>query len=510
MPSLPCSDFWQRSFSKYYKLNWLDHDHDDATDNNNYHHNYRSSISHNPFENSLLTSSFMVKYSLLFIIIIPILLCFVVLLIPLQLDSKQKNEGTMNPILYICCQETYTMFTYPVLLSIFDISLPTIVINPKIKFFYLPLFVFSFTLMVYIIFSPFNTSLANAIYDADSNASNKTSLTDFGRTFGNSSVVLIISIFYSIQCILMNKKRNSSINPSNLFAKRLKIARVATIDYTYDNELNTTAINKNKNKKNNFDMSQNQEKIETSLQDNQIDSKRNKLNNQNNNNITNRNEMTPFDKDNDRNLLIPRMPSPKSVPNATTNAKNLFQTLKMPFLNIGNNANNHNIRNSNESSLQSFTSHTVESSDFESEWFIEWINHIMRQCLLSFILTLGITATYYFCQYLTWQWEDSQTTSDSSDDSDNLSSLNTFDSILLFYPTFWFVMNLMRFVLKRIARFIDSNKFSAISMEVCIEFFLSCFYVKFFVRSFLLCSFVYLLLFVFYICLFDFLFFILF
>eukprot|EP01084_Bolivina_argentea_P166018 288334_1 len=106
----------------------------------------------------------------------------------------------------------------------------------------------------------------------------------------------------------------------------------------------------------------------------------------------------------------------------------------------------------------------------------EYIRNELLQIILAFLVMGGIIATYYWTQYITWQWENlhinqPETYTPISDKINHL---------LLLYPTFWLVINMIKFVTVRFARYCDTNKVSRHSLELIISFFITCFYYVFY------------------------------
>eukprot|EP01083_Nonionella_stella_P126133 381643_1 len=107
------------------------------------------------------------------------------------------------------------------------------------------------------------------------------------------------------------------------------------------------------------------------------------------------------------------------------------------------------------------------------------VHHPLRQALFAILTTVGLTAVYYWCQFLTWKWKThNNTTRHLWDDLKN-------GSIMFYYPVFWIVINVLRFLTTRCARYCDSNKYSKYSLELIMAFFFTCFYYVFYRNLFL-------------------------
>ncbi|ETO25840.1 hypothetical protein RFI_11299 [Reticulomyxa filosa] len=103
------------------------------------------------------------------------------------------------------------------------------------------------------------------------------------------------------------------------------------------------------------------------------------------------------------------------------------------------------------------------------------INSVYLQWAMSLALYLVVTTSYYWCEYLTWKWSNGERF-----------WWNSSRYSLFVYPVFWFVMNVFRFIAKRVARYLDKNKANSfVSVEICMEFLLSCFYYVFYRNLFL-------------------------
>ena len=668
MPSLPCSDFWEHSFSKYYKLTWLaqhqlHHQADLASSNrsrsptNSKHRQRKHTIVQNPFRGSVVHSSFFTKYSVIIVAVCSIFFGSIVLFIPLQLNS---NKHKLNPYLYILMQETYTILSYPVQLFVFNVSMPTIVPNNRIKFFYLPLVFIIVTLLIYIIFSPLNILFDDIFWnsnsddhDHDTNSDSNSEdnfndgITQFGRTFGAVSMVLIIIVYYGIEtCINMNifckciyKNTTNNKRFKNLNSKNVNNNNNNN-NNNDDNDDNNDIHSQTNNRRNrnsglffwlNLKSNENSDNID-SIENNSNQDKTRKDADDSNINVVERNTQPKiktktsvtgrslndnikddknvnvnyntehehddvyyslasgahecklndykyqFERDTCRDNILPRCPSPKSIYNYSNDHDNIINNDDFNVNSNNNTFNNntHDIHNNryqnkkNKKRLFSFsfletpsrtttipttttfaTTYTLPSNkinniinnrnysynldnldtlddstlyDHNQENIIvdtdtninnhdsnvnvnvnanvsnkignfndnfncanEFVTFYFRQYLLSTAMIIGIVLTYYFCQFLTFEWVSSQNANtnnnDNNNDNDDNVSLNIlkgnsqFVDVLLYYPSYWFVMHCIKFLMKRIARFVDVNKFSAVSMEVCMEFFISAFYV---------------------------------
>lgn len=104
------------------------------------------------------------------------------------------------------------------------------------------------------------------------------------------------------------------------------------------------------------------------------------------------------------------------------------------------------------------------------------------QMIFAILCTGGISAAYYWTQWLTWQWK---RRSDTDSNDNNQGVWSEISYILLLYPSFWIVIKSIKFITTRFARFADSNKTSVYSLELISAFFCTCFYYVFYRNLFL-------------------------
>eukprot|EP01083_Nonionella_stella_P081912 225917_1 len=108
------------------------------------------------------------------------------------------------------------------------------------------------------------------------------------------------------------------------------------------------------------------------------------------------------------------------------------------------------------------------------------------QVVLAALSTAGISATYFWTQYLTWQWGRNLIVHPAAQSEyHQLTLTERLQAILLLYPVFWIGINVIKFVVSRFARYGDSNKTSRYSLELIVTFFLTCFYYVFYRNLFL-------------------------
>ena len=98
MPVLPVSDFWQRSFVKYYKLRWVQQQ--DWKKEQRRKSNY----------NQPILPLILVKCNIFIVIISALILNMIVLSIPIS-NNTSFNAQTreVNPYLYVTYQSIYTV-----------------------------------------------------------------------------------------------------------------------------------------------------------------------------------------------------------------------------------------------------------------------------------------------------------------------------------------------------------------------------------------------------------------
>ncbi|ETO17219.1 hypothetical protein RFI_20111 [Reticulomyxa filosa] len=370
MPSLPSSEFWG-CFDKYYNFQWLQRNGYDGRkrrtlslplrffgDSGLYSEDDAESLL--PIENWHLIKSwqYLTKHSITSIVGLSILLCFICLLVPLQVPNSDNDPNEVNLYLFLLYLQMYQLFSYPLILMIADYSLPNVIDSILVKAVILPLI----TQTVSITYKILYVTMTH----------NKQGLkSSFNRTMGSSVQAMIVYTCFMAGCIYKHCYYKDSKQEEIPKKQNDKLVRYSFSDLS---------------------------EIELSK--------------------TNDKEAHLLSWENDE------MNNPKK-------------------------------------------SNRMEDSVI--------IMDLRYQSVISLLLLFTVIGSYYWCEYLTWQWNS----------NDGLLSLSSKTPVLL-YSIFWLVMQILRFLCKRTARLLDRNKLNAfISVEICMEFLMSCFYYVFYRNLFL-------------------------